>query len=222
MKEKLKGYFILFWGFLAIAIGVAFSVKADLGISPLSCLPFILGEGTVLTMGQVTIFINAVLLAVQILLLRSKFDWIQLMQLPLSVAFGTLLDFAMKCIDSLQPSNYFMQWVFCLVGCAAVALGVYFEIKSEAILLPTEGIMVAIETVFNVEFGRIKVIFDVSFVIISLVVSYFLLGGIEGIGAGTIAAALLTGVFVKMYGTIIEWMMQTMPFKRNNLLGLSK
>lgn len=218
IRELVKRYSILFLGFLAIAIGVALSVKANLGISPLSCLPFILGEGTKWTMGQYTIFINVVFLAVQILLLRKKFEWIQLTQLPLSIVFGVVLDFALLCVQDLNPSSYFMKWVFCLVGCVVLAFGVYLEIKSEAILLPTEGIMVAVETVFHVEFGRVKVLFDVSLVILAVVASWLLFGNIIGVGEGTIAAALLTGALVRLYNEKLDWLMQLLKLEKEEFV----
>ena len=62
------------------------------------------------------------------------------------------------------------------------------------VTLAGEGLILAICQVTPVKFGTMKIIFDVSLVIIAASLSFLFLGGLMGIREGTIAAALLVGL----------------------------
>jgi hypothetical protein len=49
---------------------------------------------------------------------------------------------------------------------------------------------------YNREFGKLKVVFDISLVICAAVVSLLFSGKIEGVREGTLIAALITGTMV--------------------------
>lgn len=199
-KNQLwKRYFLLLIGLFAVALGVAFSVKANLGIAPLSCVPYVLGEGTRWTMGQYTIALNVIFLLLQIALLRKEFEIIQLLQLPLAIIFGVFTDFTLWLVRGMEVSNYFQQWGLCLLSCVILAVGVYFEVKANVIFLATEGAMLAITKVFDKEFGKVKIAFDCSQVILGMILSLILFQQIKGVREGTIAGAFLVGMIVRYF-----------------------
>ena len=74
-----KRYLTLLAGFSIMAFGVAFSIKSELGTSPVSSVPYALSIFTPLTVGQTTIAFNCTLIFLQILLLRRRFRLFQLM-----------------------------------------------------------------------------------------------------------------------------------------------
>ena len=82
MKYVLRRYLILMIGLAVMAVGVAFSIKADLGTSPVSSVPYVISLFTPLTVGTVTILMHGVFILMQILILRKDYHLIQLMQLP--------------------------------------------------------------------------------------------------------------------------------------------
>ena len=94
-KQSLwKNYALLVIGLCILACGVSFSIKGALGTSPISSLPYVLSLIIPsLTVGNLTIMMHCVMILLQILILRKDFQWIQLMQLPVAVAFGYLTDF---------------------------------------------------------------------------------------------------------------------------------
>ena len=88
-KEIAKRYVLFIISLFFAALGVAFTKKGELGVSPISSVANILSfKYTVLSLGSWLIVWNCVLIAGQILILRKKFEPIQLLQVPLSFLFG--------------------------------------------------------------------------------------------------------------------------------------
>ena len=97
----VKRYLMLCMGLAVMAFGVAFSIKAGLGTSPISSLPYVLSRLIPFTVGTTTIMLHVTLILLQILLLRKRYELIQLMQLPVALVFGSLTDFAVWALDGV-------------------------------------------------------------------------------------------------------------------------
>ena len=107
--ELFRRWLFLAAGLLIMALGVACSIQADLGTSPVSSLPYVLSRITPLSVGTTTILVNSGLVLLQVLILRRRYDPLQLLQLPVAVAFGYLTDLALWAVDFLQPAAYWQQ-----------------------------------------------------------------------------------------------------------------
>lgn len=198
----VQRYVVLLIGLTIMAFGVAFSIKADLGTSPISSVPYAVSEFTPLTVGTATIVMHCVFICIQILLLRRKYQPIQLMQLPVAFFFGYLTDFGMWAVQGITCTSYWQQWIICLIGIFLVALGVSLEVKANVVVLAGEGVVLAICKIFPVKFGTMKVAFDVTLVVIACLLSLIFLGRIQGVREGTVAAAILVGLTAKQLGKI--------------------
>ena len=198
----VQRYVVLLIGLTIMAFGVAFSIKADLGTSPISSVPYAVSEFTPLTVGTATIVMHCVFICIQILLLRRKYQPIQLMQLPVAFFFGYLTDFGMWAVQGITCTSYWQQWIICLIGIFLVALGVSLEVKANVVVLAGEGVVLAVCKIFPVKFGTMKVAFDVTLVVIACLLSLIFLGRIQGVREGTVAAAILVGLTAKQLGKI--------------------
>ncbi|MFC0876771.1 DUF6198 family protein [Saccharicrinis sp. FJH2] len=191
-------------GLFFMALGVALSVKADLGVSPISCIPYVFSFKLPLTLGTLTIVFNVLLIIIQIGILRRNYRIIQLIQLPVVFAFGVFIDVALRLVSGLNVSNYFWQVLWCLISCAVLAFGVFLEVKARLTYLPGEGLVIAITDSFKKEFGKTKIGVDSSMVIGGLIISFILLHQLQGIREGTVAAAILVGFIAKFYSKTIH------------------
>lgn len=198
----VQRYVVLLIGLTIMAFGVAFSIKADLGTSPISSVPYAVSEFTPLTVGTATIVMHCVFICIQILLLRRKYQPIQLMQLPVAFFFGYLTDFGMWAVQGITCTTYWQQWIICLIGIFLVALGVSLEVKANVVVLAGEGVVLAVCKIFPVKFGTMKVAFDVTLVVIACLLSLIFLGRIQGVREGTVAAAILVGLTAKQLGKV--------------------
>ena len=192
-----KRYLLLLAGLSIMAFGVAFSIKASLGTSPISSVPYVVSLFAPLTVGTATIVMHCVFILLQILILRRNYHPIQLMQLPVAVFFGYLTDFGVWAVRGIHCSTYWQQWILCIVGILLVAVGVSFEVTANVVTLAGEGVVLAICRVCPVKFGYMKVGFDVTLVVISCILSLVFLGGLHGVREGTIAAAIFVGLIAK-------------------------
>ena len=67
-------------------------------------------------------------------------------------------------------------------------------------MLPGESFVRAIAQTWNTNFGTTKIIFDSSMVIIAGVLSFVILGRLNGLREGTVIAALLVGFIARLFG----------------------
>ena len=206
----LKRYLLLLVGLSIMAFGVAFSIKASLGTSPISSVPYVISLFTPLTVGTATITMHCVFILLQILILRKNYHPIQLMQLPVAFFFGYLTDFGVWAVQGITCNTYWQQWIVCLIGILLVAVGVSFEVKAGVVVLAGEGVVLAICKVFpKIKFGYMKVGFDVTLVVIACVLSIVFTGRLQGVREGTVAAALLVGLIAKQLGKLLaRWKLE--------------
>lgn len=201
-KEELAKRYILFIISLFIsALGVAITKKGELGVSPISSVANIMSlKITYLTLGNWLIIWNCMLILGQILLLKGRFQWIQLLQIPLSFLFGHFTDFGIWIMDFINSNTYVVRLLMVIVGTVVLAFGVSLSVIANVIMNSGEAFVKALSDITNKEFGNLKIIFDVLCVAAAIGLSMLFFGfKIEGTREGTIIAALFTGFFVKIF-----------------------
>lgn len=191
-------------GFGVMALGIAFSIKAALGTSPISSAPYVTSVISGLSVGTTTILINTLFILIQILILRRRYDWFQLLQFPAVVMFGFMIDGAEYILQAVAFSHYYQQWLLCGVGIFLVALGVSMEVTAGLVTTPGEGIVLAVCKVAPVKFGNMKVAFDLTLVCISVILSLGFLGRLDGVREGTVAAAICVGLITKQTNKLLK------------------
>lgn len=197
-KHMLRRCLLLVVGLVIMAFGVAFSIKAGLGTSPISSLPYVLSLLPLhLTVGTATIAMHVTLIILQILLLRRRYDPFQLAQLPVALVFGSLTDFSVWALQGINVSAYPARWLLCIIGILLVGVGVSFEVTANVVTLAGEGMVLAVCKVFPVPFGNAKIGFDVTLVVIASVLSLLFLGGLYGVREGTVVAAFCVGLVAR-------------------------
>ena len=95
-------YFI---GLFVMTIGIALSVKSNLGVSPVSSIPYTMTCVWGIEMGKATILFHIVLVLIQIALLRKKFKPAQLLQILVGVVFGYFTTFCNYMVSFLPTSD---------------------------------------------------------------------------------------------------------------------
>ena len=194
-----KRYLIFTFGILVQSAGIALVVKSLLGTSPISSLPYVLSLAYPFTLGQTTFVVNMAFLVGQIILLRRRFDSIQLFQIPVTLVFAFFIDVSMALFAGIVPEMYAYKMFLLLLGATLVALGVSLQVIAHVLMLAGEAIVQAISQVFHFEFGWVKTVFDCTLVASAAIFSYIELGTIEGIREGTLISALITGSIARFF-----------------------
>ena len=147
--QLIERYVILVFALEFMTMGIIFTIHGNLGITPISCPVYVLSLGFSPTLGEFTIAMHVLFVIIQIILLRAKFEYIQLLQIPLGIIFGILIDANNYIMGNLYPSSYIGKLIFICIGSFSCAIGVSIEVTVKTVLIAGEGLLLAIITIFN-------------------------------------------------------------------------
>ena len=199
----LKRLVLLIFGLFLSALGVALLKKAALGVSPISSAANIVSIAVPeLSLGTWLIIWNCVLIWGQFLILRRDFRPVALLQLPLSVLFGLFTDLSMSILDFAEPGSYIECFALVVLGTVTMALGISLTVIADVIMNSGEALVKAVSDKTGKAFGSVKIAFDACCVALAVALSFILCGEILEVREGTLVAALLTGVFVNLFGRL--------------------
>ncbi|MGE4536563.1 MAG: YitT family protein [Desulfovibrio sp.] len=199
-SELARRYLFLLVGLFILSIGVAFSIKCNLGTSPISSPPYVISLFSPLTVGNITIIMHCIFVAMQIAIYRKNFRLQQLLQIPIGFIFGYLIDFSLWITSPITADNYFARCILCIIGILLVGIGVGVEVLSRVAILAGDGLVLAIYHGVlkdKLYFRRVKIFFDTSLVLIACIISLIFLHKLAGVREGTVAAALFVGAVAR-------------------------
>ena len=197
--KKFNRYVIYLISLFIISLGASLSIKANLGTSPLICIPYVSSLISNLSVGTTSFIFSIILIAVQVILLRSGFEKRQFLQIVIGTIFSLFIDVTLMIISFINPTDYISQVMVLLLSCVVMAFGVLLEVKTEVVFIPGDGFIVAIAKVLKREFGKVKPYCDVSFVVIAVILSFAFLGYLAGVREGTVVSALIIGPIVRIF-----------------------
>ena len=188
-------------GLFFSGLGVAVTKCGGLGVSPISSVANVISiKLPFFTLGTWLFLWNCVLILGQILILRKQFKPIQLLQIPLSVLFGWFTDFGMWLAEIIPTQFYPVRLLSVFAGTAILGFGIALAVIADVLMNSGEAFVKAIADKTHFTFGNVKIAFDVSCVVLALLLSLlFFSGKIVGMREGTVIAALLTGQTVKFF-----------------------
>ena len=190
-------------GLFIMTLGISLSVKSNLGVSPVSSIPYTITCITGLEMGKATILFHIVLVVMQILILRKAFQMKNLLQVVVGVIFGYFTTFSNYLFSFLPTPEHMTGRLLMMLGSTVlIAVGIFFYLPADIVPLAGEGAMKAVSDTMHIAFNKVKVGFDISMVIISLISCLVALGTLGSVGVGTIIAAVLVG---SVLGVITGW-----------------
>lgn len=199
--EIARRYLLLIIGLFFSALGVAFTKHAELGVSPISSVANVMSyKFPSISMGTWLIIWNCCLIAGQIVILRRKFQPIQLLQIPLSFLFGWFTDFGMWLLSVIPINFYPLRLLFVFIGFTVLGFGISLAVIANVIMNSGEAFVKAVSDTIHKEFGNVKIAFDIFCVTFSIVLSLvFFNFTVVGAREGTVISALFTGAAVKFF-----------------------
>ncbi len=209
----LKRYGCCFVGISFVALGVATTATARLGVAPISSIAYVthcIAEELswrprfLWTLGATSLVLNVIFFVAQGALERGDFFKRQFWQLPLTFVFSALIDLFGLALGDVFHQTYALQLIGTVVGCVAVALGITFELAGDVLYLPGDGMVKSIARAFKTPFGFTKATFDVSLLVLSVVASYLALGHIAGVREGSAICALLVGPLARLMAPLVQ------------------
>ena len=215
MKNFLTRYGISTLGLIVVALGVGLSIKSNLGIAPLSCIPTVLSlKFAHISIGTFTWGFNLLFIVLQAFILGKEFSWKHVLQVLPILIFGYLVDGAVWLFNALEApaTNYLIQILLCLAAVVLTAVGIRLEVVGQGWILPADNCLHVLTERTGIKFGTIKVIMDVVLVAITVILALVFFGLFTGNGEtvvireGTLIQAILTGLCMKVTDPLISRM----------------
>ncbi len=201
-QEKTRRYIVFFISLFIMSFGVSLVTRSLMGTSPISSVPYVWSLNTALSMGTYIIILNAILIIAQLLMLgrqgikESKVEL--LMQIPVSLLFGVFIDITMSILSFWHPALYYEKLISCVLGCCFMALGIALEVVADVCMNSGEYVLHIASRKLKKEFGTMKIMFDITLLVIAVGCSWIFAGRIDGVREGTIIVAVLTGPLVRL------------------------
>ena len=216
-----------------MTLGVALCVRSNLGSGVISSIPMsftLAGEAGLApgwTIGGYTNIMNVILVAAQILILRRRFDMVQLFQLVIGFVFGFLLDVNMMVTSYLPYTSIWSQIAAQFAGATVLGVAVAMEIRCGSVTMPGEGIQVAISRVTGRPFPTVKICVDTALVILAVISGFCFFGRWPWtvVGPGTLFAMFYVGYVVRLINPHLGWFDRLLAYRpgfRRYIYGLAR
>ncbi|MDO5309136.1 MAG: DUF6198 family protein [Planctomycetia bacterium] len=192
-------------GMSLVAFGIALTARSDLGTSPISSIAYAWYKITLetriptLSLGVTSLVMNIVFFLIQWAIAGRRFPKVQFLQIPATFLFGAVIDFAGWVFSPIPVTTYWGRLLEVLLGSALVALGLVFELSGDILYLPGDGLVKSLNELFKLNFSTMKIVNDVTLVLLAALSSYFALRHVVGVREGTVIAALCVGWFIKFF-----------------------
>ena len=203
----IKRFIVFVVGMNVLAIGIILNTKSLLGVGSINTLPYALANILSVSLGIMTTMVYLVFIIIQLILLK-RFDLQVIIQLPFSFIFGYLIDFY-DLFFSYEPTAFYMQIVILIIAIVLTALGAFLMVLGDIVLNPADGLVHTIGKVTNKDFGFVKNIADLVFIVLTVIICLVTKGYILGIGIGTVVSAIFIGRFVALYQNIYNHLQES-------------
>ena len=198
------------FGLVIMAFAVAFTEKADFGMSMVVAPAYILHlklsqVWSWFTFGVAEYIFQGFLVVLTAILMR-KWKLSYLFSFVTAVLYGTLLDLAMTMIAPLPDSGFAIRVLWYVLGTVfcSVAVSLFFHtyLAPEAYELIVKEL--ALKSKKNI--NQIKTVYDCTSVVLGIVMSFafFGFGVFKGVRLGTVICALINGFLIGRFSKLLE------------------
>ena len=210
-KEIVRRYMVFLLGLACVCLGATLAIKTNLGTSPIISLPYtfslVLPQ---LTVGNWTIIYSIIMLSGHVILMHKDYRKITsilhliIIQAVVSIVMGYMIDLFMFCMGWLNVEIYVLQVVILLIACVITALGVFFQLNAKVTMLPPDMFIISLVKFTKKEYGRVRVTFDVTNVLLAAAIGLIFIGELAGVREGTLLCALLVGNIVRYFNKNLQ------------------
>lgn len=201
IKKWLVKIIVLMVGLTIAHLGCTLFILSNLGNDPYN----VLIQGLFRTLSNVTglailthgrVHVVICVIIVLVLLIVDK-SYIKIGTLLCMIFGGPIIDIFTILLQNIITDNMIVRIVAMALGCVILAFGMTIVIKSDCGTGPNDLVAVVISDKIKKNFGVIRIIVDIVFVVVG-----FLLSGT--VGVGTLACAFLVGPVANFFMPLNE------------------
>ena len=206
-----RGEAALILAIIINSIGVLLMLQSGSGISAISSVPYAFSEVFPrLTLGTWT-YIFQGLLVITLMVCKKKFIPSYLFSFVAGFLFGELMDINELWTTKL-PTTIPLRIVYFVLSYGIICIGIALSNRCKLPIIPTDLFPRDLAQIINKPYAQVKITFDVTCLVVTVCLTYFILGRILGLGIGTIVAAFTMGKGVAIAGNLIDKKMTFVSF----------
>lgn len=213
----------LLWlfGIIFVALGVAICSKANLGVSMIAAPTFVVQEAVVelwsgFSVGVVEYLVQGLVLIILCLCVR-RFNWRYLLAFLVAMIYGYTMNFFLWLLGGVSFDAVWLRWVMLIVGDVITAFGVACFFHTYLPLQVFELFVAEVTDRYRLELHRVKTVFDISLLVISVSLALILFGDVaefdwrtiyynsfHSLGLGTLVTTLINAPLINLMSRIIS------------------
>ncbi len=241
--KQIKKFSELLWlfGIVFVALGVAICDKANLGVSMIAAPAFIISEAlspisSFFSVGASEYLIQGLLLLILCVIVR-KFNLKFILAFAVAIIYGYTLDLFILIFEGVEVSAVWARWLFLILGDVVTGFGVACFFRTYLPLQVYELFVAELSKRFNFSVNKVKWIFDISLLVISITLALAIFGDVgdfdfstigyssfHSIGLGTIVTTIINSPIISTMGKLIDKFFEPTPLfpKAKDFLSADK
>ena len=228
--KKISKSSELLWllGIVFVALGVAICSKADLGVSMVAAPAFVIYEAIAqlwsgFSIGMTEYIIQGLMLIILCLVIH-RFNWRYLLTFAVAVIYGYTLNLFLFLLGGISFNAIWLRWVMMLVGDIFIAFGVACFFRTYMPLNVHELFVAELAFRFKLNINKVKWLFDMSLLVISIILAFSLFGdagtfdwstigysSFHSIGLGTLVTTAINSPIIALMGKLISKIFDPTP-----------
>lgn len=204
----IKRIILLIIGVAIVGGSSALTLKAAIGVGAWDALAQTGSLVSGIEVGTIGMCFNFLCILVQIIVLRKKFKIIQLLQIPVSILLGIIINFMLYRVYNLFIiDTYWLNLLLLILGYIISAFAVGMVMVLDIVTFALEGACMAASKVSGKKFYIIRQSVDVAAVL--LVITIALVTGVslavrEGTVIGMLIFGPMMGLFMKLQKPLLK------------------
>lgn len=209
MNKKIINFANWLISITLCGLGICLCTKASFGLSMIAAPPYIIHcfmcEALPwFTQGTAEYFWEAVILVVLCIIIRSfkpKF----LLSFVTAIISGLIIDFWLWVFGGSETYESFpIRIIAFVVGCAIISIAIAFVFRTTMPPQVYELVVNGISDKFGFDKSKTKLGFDITMLIITVLLSRILTHAWTGVGIGTVIVTFANAPMIKFFGKIID------------------
>ena len=202
--KHTKRFGIYTLGLISLAFGVILNTKSNLGVSPVTLIPYFITYITRLPIGTSIFFFNMVYFIMELVrMYKKRSNPCIFLHILFSLAFGWFSNLFSHFI-TLNPKALTLQLITLLFAIFFTCLGVIMMITMDLVASPPDALVNEMSITFRKDYGLCKNILDAVCVFLIIILCLSVTHKIVSIEIGTVSCMIINGRVMYLLNRVLK------------------
>lgn len=203
-KIRISRELVYVLSIIIMSMGVALMTKADFGVSMVVAPAYILSlKLGFLTFGQAEYCIQLILVILMCIIIR-RFRISYFFSFVTAFIYGAVLDGFICLLNLITLDDFAFRVFLCACGAVITSLSVAMFFRTYLSPCAYDQFVKVVAIRFRFNLNHFKILYDLTSLGISAIMTLSFFGEFEGIGPATIICAFVNGVIIGLFGKAID------------------